>query len=61
MIDASTRSPADRRTVDRSVVCFRAAAAVPRVCVRIAERRPVFRLALGRPAATLAESPSAAA
>ena len=51
----------DRRTVDRSVVSFRAAAAVPRVRVRVAKGRAVFRLAAGGPLATLAESPSAAA
>lgn len=50
----------DRRTVDRSVVSFRAAAAVPRVRVRLAEGRPVFRLAAGGSFATVAESPSAA-
>lgn len=60
MIDGSTASPADRRTVDRSVVSSRAAAAVPRVRVRLSTGRPVFRLAACGPAAALAESPSAA-
>ena len=60
MIDGSTASPADRRTVDRSVVSSRAAAAIPRVRVRLSKGRPVFRLAAGGPAAALAESPSAA-
>lgn len=59
-IDAVVVGPVDRRTVDRSVVSFRAAAAVPRVRVRLAEGRPVFRLAAGGSFATVAESPSAA-
>lgn len=58
---AVTGSPVDRRTVDRSVVSFRAATAVPRVRVRLAKRRSVFRLAAGGPFATPAEPPSAAA
>lgn len=60
-IDAVTGSPVDRRTVDRSVVSFRAAAAVPRVRVRLAKRWPVFRLATGGSSAILAESPAAVA
>lgn len=55
------RGPADRRTVDRSAAFSRAAAAVPRVCVRLAAGRPVLRLALGGPAAAAAQPTAAPA
>lgn len=61
MIDAGTGSPVDRRTVDRSVVSFRAAATIPRVRFCLSEGWSVFRLASGGPPAALAESPSTAA
>lgn len=51
-----TGSPVDRRTVDRSAVSFRAAAAVPCLRIRLAARRPVLRLASGGPVAAAAES-----
>lgn len=55
MFDAGTGSPVDRRTVDRSVVSFRATAAVPRVRVRFPEGRSIFRFPFGGSSATLAE------
>lgn len=55
-IDTCTGGPADRRTVDRSAVSFRAAATISRLRVRLATRRPVLCLASGGPVATSAES-----
>lgn len=51
-----TGGPADRRTVDRSAVSFRAAATISRLRVRLPTRRPVLCLASGGSVATSAES-----
>jgi len=61
--DTYTGSPVDRRTVDRSAVSFRAATTVSCLCVRLATRRSILRLAPGgsvatsaKPVATVTES-----